>query len=55
MVSVDRFSNENYIAGDFQKIEVARKICEDKTKDQQIIRCYVYDDKGKCVYKAGTY
>lgn len=53
VIGVDTFSNEDWEEGVFDKVDEAKQVA--KEKGGIMTKTYVYDDKGNCLYDAGTY
>lgn len=51
VVKVDTFSNEDWTDGEYDTIEEAFKHC----KGGNMLKSYVYNDKGECLKSDGTY
>jgi len=55
IVGVDMFDGGDWLEGDVDTLEKARKHADDKTKGEQMLKMHVYDDAGAHVYDAGTF
>lgn len=53
VVGVDTFSNEDWVIGDFDSIEIAIKTANGK--GGTMLKTHVYDDKGKHIHEAGIF
>lgn len=51
VVMVDTFSHEDWTKGEYDIIKEAFENC----KGGEMLKSYVYDDKGKCLKSSGTY
>lgn len=48
VVCVDTFDGTDWVVGDYKSIYYAMKIADKNTRD--MIRTYIYDDNGDCIY-----
>ena len=55
VISVDTFDGGDRVEGDFDTLEKARKHASERTKNQQMLKMYVYDDTGSHRHDAGTF
>ena len=55
VVGVDTFDGGDWVVGDYTTLEKAQKVVDDKTRGAQMLKMYVYDQDGKCVYSGGSY
>jgi hypothetical protein len=55
VVGVDTFAGpaEDYLIGDYNSVENARKVCTERGGTMN--PCYVYDDSGKPLHEAAIY
>ena len=53
VVLADTFDNTDCSLGEFDTLPEAKKKADENGGQMQI--CYIYDDKGRNLYKAGTY
>ena len=53
VIGVDIFSNEDWVIGDFDSIEIAIKTANGKSGT--MLKTHVYDDKGKHLHEAGNF
>lgn len=55
VIGVDTFDGGDWVSGDFGTLEKAQEKVDKETKGAQMLKMYVYDDTGKCVYSGGSY
>jgi uncharacterized membrane protein YkoI len=58
IVGVDTFDGGDWVYSESENIktlEEAKEFADKKTKGQQMLKVYVYDHTGKCVYSGGTF
>jgi protein-tyrosine phosphatase len=55
IVGVDTFSNDDWHEKDVATLQKAKKFIEEKTKGQQMLKYYIYDENGRFVADAGTF
>lgn len=55
VVGVDTFDGGDWVEDDFKTIREAKGRVRKKTKGKQMLKMYVYNDKGVCVDEAGTF
>ncbi len=55
VVGVDTFDGGDWIEGNFPNLMRAKAVVDAKTKGQQMLKMYVYDNSGKCVYSGGSF
>lgn len=53
VIGVDTFSNEDWCNGDYKT--KAEAFGEASTKGGTMTKMYVYDDKGVCLFEAGSF
>jgi len=55
VVGVDTFDGGDWVEGDFDTLEKARKHASERTNGVQMLKMHVYDDTGTHRYGAGTF
>jgi len=55
VIGVDTFDGGDWVEGDFDTLEKAVKHANERTKGQQMLKMYVYDDAGSYRHDAGTF
>lgn len=55
VIGVDTFDGSDWVDGDFDTLEQARKHANKKTKGKQMLKMHVYDDTGLHRHDAGTF
>jgi hypothetical protein len=53
VIGVDTFSNEDWVYGDYNSLNEAKKFAQEKGGNMNMV--YVYDDQGNYKFGAGTY
>ncbi|MBR9678255.1 MAG: hypothetical protein GOU97_03130 [Nanoarchaeota archaeon] len=53
VIGVDSFDGTDWVAGDFPTLEEAIEVADEK--GGKMTKMYVYNDKGKSLYNAGTF
>lgn len=53
VIGVDTFSNEDWIYGDYDSLKEARELAE--KKGGNMLKTYVYNSNGTCLFGFGTY
>ncbi len=55
LIGVDTFDGGDWVVGDYKILSTAREIANNETAGKQMLKMYVYDDKGKCRHSAGSF
>lgn len=55
VVGVDTFSHEDWVQGEYDTLEKAVKVAKQKTKGEEMLKMYVYNDKGEYLHGEGTF
>ena len=53
MIGVDTFDNSDWVEKDFSDRKEAIEIAS--IRGGVMLKMYVYDDQGKCIFQSGTY
>ena len=55
VIGVDTFDGGDWVEGDFDTLDQAKKHANEKTEGQQMLKMHVYDDTGSHRHDAGTF
>ena len=55
VVGVDTFDGGDWIHGNYSKLSTAKQVVDDYIEGKQMMKMYVYDSSGKCVYSGGSF
>jgi hypothetical protein len=55
VIGVDTFDGGDWLEGEFKSLEEAKKHIAEKTKGQQMLKMYIYDEVGNPVGSAGSF
>ncbi|TAN58505.1 hypothetical protein EPN15_00785 [Patescibacteria group bacterium] len=55
VVGVDTFDGDDWVEGDFDAFDEAKKRADEETKDKQMLIMHVYNDVGTHCYEAGEF
>jgi len=55
IVGVNTFLNNDWHEKDVDTLQNAKKIIEEKTRGEEKLRYYIYDENGKFIADAGTF
>lgn len=55
VIGVDTFDGGDWKYDDYKTLAAAKKFVDEETKGKQMLKVYVYDDKGACVYSSGSF
>lgn len=55
VIGVDTFDGGDWVEGDFDTCELARKHVDERTAGKQMLEMHIYDDNGSNVGSAGKF